>query len=332
MRREEITRALMKKSLLIVQCAWLLLIVGCAAPASAPTAVSETTVPRPTATSIPQPEPFPTAVKPDWLNVPYVPEGSSLQRLDVYLPANGDGPFPTILAIHGGGFRALSKTLYSRLAGHLNELGYAVVSTDYRLTPGYSYPAQVEDVFCALAWIHANHATHGFDNERIIVMGDSSGGYLAAMLGTVNTPSLYLENCPYSLPASDWIQGVVIFYGFYDFMSIDGYRREEVVGYLQPFWGAEYSEIPPETLAEMSPMSWVDGSEPPFLLIHGTSDTSIPSWMSEKFAAELDDTGVDVELLLVDAEHAFILKPLSNPENVQSLAAIEAFLSARSEQ
>jgi len=54
--------------------------------------------------------------------------------------------------------------------------------------------------------------------------------------------------------------------------------------------------------------------------------------MSEKFAAELDDAGVDVELLLVDAKHAFILKPLSSPENVQSLVAIEAFLSARSEQ
>jgi acetyl esterase/lipase len=226
------------------------------------------------------------------------------------------------LAIHGGGFRARSKILYSRLAGHLNELGYAVVSTDYRLTPSYSYPAQVEDVFCAMAWIHANHATHGFDNERIFVMGDSAGGYLAAMLGTVDTPSLYLENCPHALPASDWLQGVVVFYGFFDFTSIDGYPRGEVAS-LQAFWGAQFSEIPSETLAEMSPMSWVDGSEPPFLLIHGTSDTAIPSWMSEKFAAELEDTGVDVELLLVDAKHAFILKPLSSPENVQSLGLVQ---------
>lgn len=333
MRPEEITRALVKKSLLIVQCAWLLLIVGCAAPTSAPTPVSETALPRPTVIRIRPSEPPPTEPpKRNWFDVPYIPEGMAFQMLDVYLPATGDGPFPTILAIHGGGFRYRTKSLYNRMAAHFNELGYAVVSTNYRLTPRYSYPAQVEDVFCTLAWVHANHATYGFDNGHIIVMGDSSGGYLAAMLGTVNTPSLYLENCPYSLPASDWIQGVVIFYGFYDFMSIDGYRREEVVGYLQPFWGTEYSEIPPETLAEMSPMSWVDGTEPPFLLIHGTSDTSIPSWMSEKFAAELDDAGVDVELLLVDAEHAFILKPLSNPENVQSLAAIEAFLSARSEQ
>jgi acetyl esterase/lipase len=321
-----------KKSLLIVHFAWLLLVVGCAPPASAPTPVSETTVPRPAATSIPQSKPFPTAVKPDWPNVPYVPEGSSLQRLDVYLPADGDGPFPTILAIHGGGFRSRSKILYQQVAGHLNESGYAVVSTDYRLTPKYSYPAQVEDVFCALAWVHANHAAYGLDNEHIFIMGDSAGGYLAAMLGTIDTPSDYLENCPHTLPASDWIQGVVVFYGFYDFTSIDGYPAGDVSTGLQPFWGAEFSEILPETLAEMSPMSWVDGSEPPFLLIHGTLDTSIPSWMSENFATVLEEAGVKVELLLLEANHAFIVQPLSSPANVQSLEAVEAFLSALSEQ
>lgn len=322
----------MKKTLLVILCAGLLLIVGCAPPASSPTPVSGTALPRPTATSIPQSELFPTAVKPDSLNVPYVPEGSALQRLDVYLPANGDGPFPTILAIHGGGFRARSKILYSRLAGHLTELGYAIVSTDYRLTPRYSYPAQVEDVFCSLAWIYANHATHGFDNERIFVMGDSAGGYLAAMIGAVDAPSDYLENCPHSLPATDWIQGAVIFYGLYDFTSIDGYPEAEVGVSLEPYWGATYDEIPPETLAEMSPRSWVDGSEPPFLLIHGTLDASVPSWMSEDFAEALEEAGVGVELVLLEEKHAFILQPLTSPANAQSLEAIEAFLSALSEQ
>jgi len=323
----------MKKSLLIVPCIWLLLIVGCASPALAPAPVSETTVPIPTATSIPQSEPPPTEL-PELrlLDLPYVPEGSSRQRLDVYLPANGDGPFPTILAIHGGGFWARSKDLYSRLAGHLNELGYAVVSTNFRLTQKASYPAQVEDVFCALAWIRANSDAYGFDQEHIFVLGGSSGGYLAAMVGTVDSPSAYLENCPNSLPESDWIQGAVVFYGFYDFTSIDGYTIGDINLTLQPYWGAEFSEISPETLAEMSPMSWVNGSEPPFLLIHGTSDTEIPSWMSEKFATELADAGVDVELLLIDAGHAFELKPLSSPEMQQSLEAIEAFLLTLSEQ
>ena len=328
----------------------LVFVVACSAPLTTPTAPTPTrtppvllteevvsatplhpavteegtavTTPTVAATAVP----FPTAVKPDWVSVPYLPEGSLLQRLDVYLPADGAGPFPTILAIHGGGFRARSKLLYNRLAGHLNESGYAIVSTDYRLAPRYSYPAQVEDVFCALAWIHANHETYGFDSERIFVMGDSAGGYLAAMLGTVETTGLYLENCPHTLPASDWIQGVVVFYGFYDFTSIDGYPKSNLPS-LQWYWGAEFSEISPETLAEMSPMSWVDGSEPPFLLIHGKLDPVVPSWMSEDFAEALEEAGVAVELVRPEAKHAFLLQPLSSPANVQSLEAIEAFLA-----
>jgi acetyl esterase/lipase len=244
------------------------------------------------------------------------------------LPENGDGPFPTILAIHGGGFSTRNKNLYRQIAGHLNELGYALVSTNYRLAPSYSYPSQVEDVFCALAWIHANSDDYGFDHEHIFVWGGSAGGYLASMIATVDSPSIYLENCPNSLPESNWIHGAVIFYGFYDFTNIDGYPGGG--SGLQQYWGAEFSEISPETLAEMSPMSWVNGSEPPFLLIHGTADRSVPSWMSEEFAAELADAGIDVELLLLDAGHAFELKPLSSPEMQQSLDAIEAFLLALS--
>ena len=308
-------------------------LVGCGTPQA-------TLTPLPEATSFPEPtqappEPTTTQIEPSpteppkrrWTDVPYIPDGLAFHELDVYLPSNGDGPFPTILAIHGGGFQALDKSGYYLLAKHFNELGYALVSTNYRFAPLYTYPAQVEDVFCALAWVHENHETYNIDNERIVVIGDSAGGYLAAMLGTIETPSAYLENCPHSLPASDWLQGAVIFYGLYDFTSIDGYQEYGVNAYLEPFWGATYSEIPPETLAEMSPMSWVDGSEPPFLILHGTSDTKVPSKMSEDFAAVLEDAGVEVELVLLDAKHAFIGQSLSSPANVQSLLALDTFLS-----
>jgi acetyl esterase/lipase len=303
----------------VVLCVCPLLVVGCVSLASAPAGTS--------ATSTPNLDVFsPKAPRAQWSNVAYVPEGSSNQRLDVYLPESGDGPFPTILAIHGGGFTAMDKLLYREIAGHFTGLGYAFLSANYRLAPAFSYPAQVEDVFCALAWAHANSTTYGIDDERIFVLGDSAGGYLAAMLGTIDTPSDYRGNCPHALPASDWIEGVVVFYGFYDFTSIDGYPKLDREQALQPYWGAEYDEIPVGTLAEMSPMSWVDGTEPPFLLIHGMSDDTVPSQMSEEFAAALEKAGVDVELLLLEADHAFILQPLSSPANSRSLEAIEAFL------
>jgi len=300
----------MRNPRLIVHCVCLLLIVGCASPTSAPTPWVETTSSVPASTSTPDLHVFSVpGPTPHRSNQPYVLEGSSLQRLDVYLPDHGDGPFPTILAIHGGGFRARDKSLYRPFASHFTDLGYALVSADYRLAPQYTYPAQVEDVFCALAWVHANKETYGFDSEQVFVMGGSAGGYLAAMLGTADAPGDYLKTCPHTLPPSDWIRAAVVLYGFYDFTNIEGYRPGDVKQSLQPYWGAEYSEIPLETLAKMSPMSWVDGSEPPFLLIHGVLDTEIPSWMSEDFATVLEEAGVKVELLLLEAGHAFILQP-----------------------
>jgi len=319
----------MKKFFLTISCVGLLVISGCASPASTLTPVAATALPIQTATSIPPSEtPAPELSKLPTFNVPYVPDGNQLQGLDVLLPEDEDGPFPTIIAIYGGGFGVGgSKASYYDLASHFNEIGYALVTINYRVAPEFIYPAHVQDAFCALAWVHANAATYGFDTERIIALGDSSGGYLAAMLGTVDTPSLYLEGCPNPLPQTDWIQGVVAFYGGYDFTSIDGLTKDVIINALEPFWGTTFDKVPAETLAEMSPISWVDGSEPPFLIINGINDVTTPSWGAEDFASALEDSGATVELLLVDAGHMFINATFL-PAYVQALETVDAWLAA----
>jgi acetyl esterase/lipase len=318
----------MKKTSLAIVGIGLLLISGCAAPARTPTPVPTTAIPKPTATSIPPSET--AAVDPSELpgfGVPYVPDGSHYQKLDIYLPEEGDGPFPTIFTIHGGGFIGGNKVKYYELANQFNELGYALVSIDYRLAPDFNYPAFVQDSYCALAWVHANAATYGFDTERIIALGDSAGGYLVAMLGTVDTPSIYMEGCPHPLPLTDWIQGVVVFYGPYDLTSIDGYSVGVVRSIIEPFFGTTFDNVPAETLVEMSPISWVDGSEPPFLIIQGTNDGTVPSWMAEDFASALEESGAAVELMLLEAGHGWVGE-LSNPAYVKSLETVEAWLAA----
>jgi acetyl esterase/lipase len=112
----------------------------------------------------PSPTSLPIRVQRD---IEFVPGGGAYQSLDVYLPPEGEGPFPTFLAIHGGAFRARSKSIYNFVGNHLAGEGYAFVSTNYRLSQKASYPAQVEDVFCALAWVHANQDVYGFDPEQI---------------------------------------------------------------------------------------------------------------------------------------------------------------------
>jgi acetyl esterase/lipase len=258
-------------------------------------------------------------------DIPYS-EDSPKQLLDVYLPTTGEGPYPTILGIHGGGFRSRSKAVYSDLGPFYAANGYAFVAMNYRFTFSDSYPAQVEDSFCALAWLHDNAAEYRFDPNQVIVTGGSSGGYLASMVGTVDDPSIYLEDCPNEYPSMDAVQAVVIYYGFYDFTNPDHLSFSDLAGF-EPFWGAAYQDIPAERLEEMSPMAQIDGSEPPFIILHGTADLDIPSVMSERFAAALEQAGVDVELVLLpDVGHAFELNPLTGEEMTLALSEIDDFL------
>jgi acetyl esterase/lipase len=298
---------------------------------SAACTIAET--PEPTPTQLPVEvltsetlEPTPTQLPVEVLTSITYAEDSPLQSLDVYLPSTEDGPYPTILAIHGGGFHARSKALYAQIGPYYAQQGIALVAINYRLTPTYSYPAQVVDSFCALAWLHANHEEYGFDPNRVVVMGGSAGGYLAAMLGTVDDPNIYLKDCPNEYPSAEAVQAAVIYYGFYEFTNIDDYPKSGL-GSLTMFWGAKYEDLPAEQLEEMSPIMHIDGSEPPFILLHGTADTDIPSVMSERFAESLVQAGVDVELVLLpDVGHAFELQPLTGEEMTLSLSKIEAFL------
>lgn len=301
-----------------IAVAVLLLAIAACADERSGTATERTTTTIETPARAANDRPEPTVVS----DVAYG-EDPRRQILDVHVPA-GDGPFPTILAIHGGRFSMGGKTLYNQHANYFTERGVAFVPTNYRLAPTDTWPAQVEDVHCALAWIHAHADEYGFDPTRIFVLGGSAGGYLAAMLGTVNDPNPYLTGCPHQLPA-DRVAGTVVFYGFFDFIDLDDYPPVNI-GIFENLWGAEHDELSGERLGEMSPVALVDGSESPFLLIHGTEDTIIPAVMSERFASVLERFGVDTDLLLVDAGHAFETQPTDVPVNVESLAAIERFI------
>jgi acetyl esterase/lipase len=248
------------------------------------------------------------------------------QVLDVHVP-DGDGPFPTIMAIHGGGFYAGSKRDYSRHAEHFVDSGIAFVTIDYRLAPSTTHPGQVEDVHCALAWVHENADRYRFDPSNIVVMGGSAGGYLTGMLATANDRDRYLGDCPYDLPA-DPLAGAVTLYGIFDYTDLDNHDYPPgLMGAASRLAGEPYNELSADMLAEMSPIEQIDGSEPPILAIHGTGDRTIPGAMSEGFVTALQAAGVDAELLLVEGNHGFDLQPLTAPPNGEVLAAIEQFVA-----
>ncbi len=354
-----------------------LLVSGCgpssqeqAATVAALTAAPATDTPAPTNTPMPTPTATPTS-EPDFpthADLPYVGDGHPKQKLDVYLPPGGDGPFPTLLVIHGlklmagstdvASLGSTGKKEHDSLARYFAERGYAVVLIGYRWPSEPLQQQMTRDAFCALAWVHANAESYGFDAQRIAAFGVNWGAAIAAKLGAVDDPGPFLEGCSHPLPESNWVQGIVTYGGHFftpgyslavgfflkafarssGMLSEMPYRELEKVfetlGGLPPREWREGKGLDDKArkVAPMLPLYWIDGSEPPFLLVDGDLELlslSIPyisntAAESEVFAGELQAAGVDAELLVLpDARWASLLEEESSKE---ILEAVDAFL------
>ena len=293
----------------------VMLIAGCSPITPLPSEASlpiDTLTPSPvppTATLIPPthtPAPTPTRTLAPPVetirDIPYVPGGATQQVLDLYLPPGATEPFPTVLLLHGGGG---SKRDLASLAASLARQGYAAAALNFREYPRDTYPAAVQDAFCGLGWLYANAETYHLDPQRFFSLGHSFGGTLASMLGVVDDPTLFLAGCPYSLPGTGRVRGVVAYTGLFDYVHLPSVG--ELNDYASNYLGSSRAAAP-EIWTQASPLTWIDGSEPPFLIIHGEADRSIPIEQSQNFAAALQAAGVQTELMLIpDATHAGII-------------------------
>ena len=255
---------------------------------------------------------------------------SPAQRLDIYLPDEGDGPFPVIVSIHGGAFMGCDKAdlqVLPMLEGL--KRGYAVVAINYRLSGEAKFPALVHDAKAAVRWIRANAPRYGFDPSRIAAWGGSAGGYQASMLG-VSAAIPELEDLSLGNPDQPSnIQAVVSWYGPTDFLKMGeqlaafgfpppaGQHHSDADSPESLLLGQKITEIP-ERVAAANPETYVRPNAPPFLLQHGTHDVVVPVQQSIQFAAKLRQAlGEDkvVLELLERAGHADA--GFEMPENVK---------------
>lgn len=224
--------------------------------------------------------------------IPYVEDNTVRHTLDVYYPTT-DSPVPTILLIHGGGFTQSDKQSMFGLAAVLVQEGFAVVAINYRFLPNHPYPAQIQDSFCALAWIQARTESYPFDAEKVVVVGYSAGAYLANMLGVIDDTSLYMEGCPHPTPAR--IAGVVS-YASSNIFELGEQINPNGRTYIENYTGVDLAELSDAEILDiarpLTPLSWVDGSEPPFLIFHGDADTTVSSAGSQLLAEALEAVGV----------------------------------------
>ncbi|MEU9800306.1 alpha/beta hydrolase [Streptomyces sp. NPDC051000] len=262
--------------------------------------------------------------------------------LDVRVPA-GEGPFPVVVWIHGGGWldgdrRYPPPTVPAALLhGAVLGAGLALVSIDYRHSLEAPFPAQLHDVKAAIRYVRAYAGVLGLDADRIAVWGESAGGHLAALAGLVGPDSAdgaALEGTHGVGSGDTGVRAVVDWYGVSDLISL----AEHPMPPMPPMPpGVEFPD-PYEALLgagvaarrdlarAASPVTHAAtaSNPPPFLLVHGRLDGLVPYSQSELLAAALESVGGEVVLRPVEgADHIF----LGSPDVPGIVAESVAFLS-----
>lgn len=234
------------------------------------------------------------------LEVVYAEIDGRALALDVYAPdapASGRamGPRPALLCIHGGGWKNGNKrdsalnAEYARLAAARGLVAFAL---NYRLSDVAPYPAQIDDVETALAWVRQNAAAYGVDPERIGALGCSAGGHLASLL------AVRLAAARRRPGTGGGLRGVVSICGPQDLARLYATATPDVPPLLRAFLGGTPEEAPGR-YAEASPLAQVSAACPPFLFVHGDDDDMVPIEQAETMQTTLAAAGVSARLIRV---------------------------------
>jgi acetyl esterase/lipase len=213
------------------------------------------------------------------------------QRLDIYTPARSSTPAPVVIFFYGGSWSSGDKNRYLYVASALTARGFVAVIPDYRLYPHIKFPAFVEDGAAAVAWVQRHIAAHGGDPRNVVVMGYSAGAHIAALL---TLDERYLPAA-----AAKPVQGMIGLAGPYDFLPFSNEHLEDMFG-------------PPERYPESQPINFVDGKEPPLLLLHGRRDKLVYPLNTELLARRVEARGGCVKAVIYQrVDHITMLLRLS---------------------
>jgi acetyl esterase/lipase len=252
--------------------------------------------------------------KPDYSRVQFISDVNYLgserkEKMDIYLPIDSNSvQHPAILIIHGGGWYGGDKhDVREQITGtNLARNGYVCASINYALcnagdTSYPSWPQNIYDCKKAVQFLRKNSAVYKIDPNHIGVIGGSAGGHLAALLGVAGV-DVGLEPTDGSyVGTSTKVQAVIDMYGISDLATWNTSAGRRYLGCsLQNC---------PDTWHKASPIYNVTSEDPPFLILHGTSDTTVSLEQSVRFAEELKNKNVGIELMKIEgAPHSFAIQ------------------------
>jgi len=223
-------------------------------------------------------------------DIPYL-GGERTEKGDLYLPANrpAGAKSPAVLIIHGGGWVGGSRSAKRELniGNTLAEHGMVGFSIDYKLgvkgNAMGAWPQNLHDCKTAVRWLRVNAEKYGIDPDRIGVIGGSAGGHLSSMVAVTDAKDGLDPKSPWG-DVSCQVRCVVDLYG--------------------PI------QVSADTSGVSAITKYLDKNDPPFLIMHGTKDTTVPLATSEKLSAAVKSAGIEQELVIIEgAPHTFDLQP-----------------------
>lgn len=258
-------------------------------------------------------------VKRKYLDVVYAEESLN-QRMDIYLPEEGEGPFPVLFHIHGGGF-AIGDKRDDHMDTYLKFLkkGIAVGSIEYRLSGEAIFPAAVLDCREAIRFARKHAGEYQLDPSHIGVIGGSAGGNLSAILG-MNIPNGKFPGEEGKEFSGDCNVNVAVDqFGPISFQVMDEQAIENKVSFADhneptsaesSYMGGALPELDEEYVAKASPITYINPNMSPLLVQHGQMDRLVPYQQSEMFVDA-------VRKKLPDAVIEFTTLPTADHEDKQ---------------
>ena len=233
--------------------------------------------------------------------------------LDVYQPAKKGKDRPAVVVVHGGGWTAGDKSLFAQQSSQLAQRGFVAFSVDYRLAPAHPYPAAVEDVEAAVAWVRKHAKQYGVDPKRIGALGGSAGGHLVGMLAADGEGSL---------ASGHRVAAVVSWSGPMDFVSLAPAAGTNAGSSIRSFLGC-LPDACPDTYAAASPVTHVDKTDSPMLIVNSANEL-VPKSQADAMKAALDAAGVaNQEIILPGTAHS---RAYSNQIWDQTTSFLENYL------
>lgn len=227
-------------------------------------------------------------------------EVSETLKLDVFLPNEGEGPFPVIISIHGGAFKMGDKRNGEAIEPMLKglEKGYAVVGLNYRLSGEAIFPLPVQDIKRGIRFIKKHSNQYSLDPERIIVWGGSAGGYMTLMASVFEEVSLFDDPKDPNANLKANVCGVVSWFPPTNFTEMDAQLAKSGLLRKNPDHSGETS---PESLflgqpiltckelvGAANPATYIHANMPDLLIQHGRLDRIVPYQQSKEFVDKVN--------------------------------------------